>query len=213
MQTIHCISGLGADQRIFQKLDIQGATLAPVHWADYDKHDDLSCYAQKISAQITEENPVILGLSFGGMLASEIARIRPVKQLFLISSAKDATELPRFGGLARFLVNRQLVPVGLSKIAVKPLYDRFGVVTAEEKDLLKDILRSTDNGFTSWAMKAMLNWKTQEHVPQIIHIHGTADKLILPQFVKPTHWIKEGTHFMAYQRAGEISRIIESTLI
>lgn len=212
MQKIYCISGLGADQRIFQKLDIKGAELVPVHWADYDQHDDLPCYAQKLSAQIKDENPVILGLSFGGMIASEIAFLRPVKQLFLISSAKDACEMPPAGAFLRFLVNNELLPVGLSKVPNKILYDRFGVETDQEKKLLMDILRKTDNGFTKWAMKAILNWQTTIHVPDIIHIHGTADKMIFPANVKPTYWIEEGTHFMVYQRAGDISRLIEKHL-
>ena len=78
MTTIHCISGLGADQRIFQKLQIPGAVLKPVPWPDFDKYDELACYAQKVAALIPEgPDEVILGLSFGGMLASEIARMRP----------------------------------------------------------------------------------------------------------------------------------------
>lgn len=213
MQTIYCISGLGADQRVFQKLSIRGARLVPVHWADYDKHDDLSCYAQKLSAQITDEDPVILGLSFGGMLAAEIARLRPVKQLFLVSSAKDATELPHMGGLARFVINRKLIPVGLSRIAMQPIYEQFGTKTPEEKALLRDILNQSDPGFTRWALKAMFNWQTRDHVNAIVHIHGTADRLISPVTVKPTHWIEGGTHFMIYQRAAEVSRIIAAGLI
>lgn len=213
MQTIYCISGLGADQRVFQKLSIQGTSLVPVHWADYDQHDDLSCYAQKISAQITDEYPVILGLSFGGMLASEIARLRPVKQLFLVSSAKDATELPRMGGLVRFLVNKKLIPGSVPSIAMPQVHERFGTKTREEKALLSDILHRSDPGFTRWALKAMFNWQTRDHVDRITHIHGTADRMIFPQQVKPNHWIEGGTHFMVYQRAAEISRIIRDGLI
>lgn len=212
MQQIYCISGLGADQQIFKRLTIKGATLVPVHWADYDNHDDLPCYAQKISAQITAENPVILGLSFGGMIASEIAKIRPVKQVFLLSSAKDATELPPVGGFVRFIVDHKLVPTSLSKIPNKVMYERFGVETDEEKKLLMDILRKTDGGFTRWALKSIINWQSRDHVDNIIHIHGTKDKMIFPEFVKPTHWIEGGTHFMTWQRAGEISTLIDQQL-
>lgn len=212
MQTIYCLSGLGADQRIFQKLNIPGFKLAPVHWCAFDKHDDLPCYAQKMAIQIPEENPIILGVSFGGMLASEIAKLRPVKKVILVSSAKDATELPQVSAFAKFMVHNGLVPVGIAKVPSKQIYSRFGAKTEEEKTLLMSILKGTDNAFAKWSMKAIIDWRSQTHVPEILHIHGTADKMIIPKFVKPDYWIEGGTHFMIYQNADEISAIIQKNI-
>ena len=212
MKTIHCISGLGADQRIFQKISIPGAVLVPVHWIPFDKHDDLPCYAQKLAAQIAEENPIILGLSFGGMLASEIAKIKAVKQVFLLSSAKDATELPKAGGFVKFIAHYGLIPTGIIKIPNNEIYKRFGVTTKEEKALLMDILKHTDNSFARWAMRVIVEWQSRTHVDNIVHIHGTADVMIPPENVMPTHWIEGGGHFMAYQRADEIAALITQHL-
>lgn len=212
MKTIHCLSGLGADQRIFQKLTLPGYKLIPVNWVPYDRHDELPCYAQKMAAEITEENPIILGVSFGGMLASEIAKIREVRKVILVSSAKDATELPPVGNFVRFLAHNRLLPVGLTKIPNKQTYRRFGVVNAEEQALLMDILKQTDNGFVKWAMKAMVEWRSMDHVNGLLHIHGTADRIIPAAHVKPDHWIEGGTHFMVYQQAAAIAEIILSHL-
>ena len=212
MTDIHCISGLGADHRIFQRINIPGVRLIPVPWVPFDKHDELPCYAQKMADQISGEQPVIIGLSFGGMLAAEIARIRPVKKIFLVSSAKDATEIPPVGGFARFLVDNGLIPVKLARVAGKQLYDRFGAETVEERKMLADILRQTDGAFTRWALKAIMEWRTRIHAENIVHIHGTADRMLLPQYIKPTHWIEGGTHLMIYQRADEISRLIAGYL-
>lgn len=212
MRTIYCISGLGADQRVFQKLSIPGVELKPVLWVPFDKHDGISCYAQKMSASIPEENPTILGLSFGGMLASEIARIRPVRQVFIVSSAKDATELPPVSNLVKFLAHARLLPVFIMKFPSNQVYNRFGVETDEEKALLMDILKKTDNSFSQWAARAMIDWRCTSHADNIVHIHGTDDQMILPQHIKPTHWVKDGTHFMIYRQAEEVGRLIAQHL-
>lgn len=212
MQTIHCLSGLGADQRIFQKLSIPGYNLVPVPWCDFDKHDDLPCYAQKMAAQIHEEEPVIMGVSFGGMLASEIAKIRPVKKTILISSAKDAGEMPPVGGFVKFMIDHGVVPVGIAKVRSKQIFRRFGAESEEEKDLLMSILKGTDNAFARWSMKAISNWKSTTHVRGILHIHGTADRMIPAKLVKPDYWIEAGTHFMVYHNAKEISALISKHL-
>lgn len=209
---IYCLSGLGADQRVFRNLHIPGVRLVPVQWAPFDWHDDLPCYAQKLAASIPEKNPIILGLSFGGMLGTEITRMQDVKRLFLVSSAKNKNELPPLSGLVKYLARHRLLPVGLSKIPFKGTFVRFGASTDEEKALLMDVLRKTDNRFAKWSFKALLGWQTETPPNNTIHIHGTADQLIIPLKVKPDYWIEGGTHFMIYNRAAEIGSIIRGEL-
>lgn len=213
MKTIYCLSGLGADQRIFQKLAIPGYRLQPVPWAAYDKHDDLPCYAQKMAVQIPEEHPIILGVSFGGMIASEIAKIRDTNNVILVSSAKDASELPPVGGFLTFLIEHGLLPVGLGKHPTKQMYRQFGVESDEEKKLLMAIMKDSDNGLVKWAMKAMINWRSNTHADHLLHIHGTADRIIPAKYIHPNHWIEGGTHFMVYHNAQEISQIISQHLV
>jgi pimeloyl-ACP methyl ester carboxylesterase len=209
---MYCLSGLGADQRVFKHIRIPGVRLVPVDWAPFDWHDDMACYAQKLAAAIPEKNPVILGLSFGGMLGTEITRMQEVRRLFLVSSAKFKSELPPLSGLVKYLARRRLLPVGLAKIPFKGTYVRFGAETDEEKALLTDILRKTDNRFAKWAFKTLLGWRTEDPPRNTVHLHGTADQLIIPVGVHPDHWIEGGTHFMIYNRAEEISRIIRQEL-
>ena len=212
MKTIYCISGLGADQRIFKKLSISDVKLVGVDWLRPDWHDEIPCYAQKMSAQIPGEAPIIIGVSFGGMLASEIIRMRPDAKVIIISSAKDVTELPRVGRFLRIVAKSHLAPVGVMKIPSKQVDERFGAETEEEKTLLHSILKDTDNHFSRWAFKAMVNWKTAVHDPRIIHIHGTADRMIPSENIQPTHWIEGGHHLMVYSRADEVSRLIAQHL-
>ncbi len=212
MERIYCISGLGADARVFNNLKIAGAELVPVSWPHYDQHDDMACYAQKLIYQINDKEPTIIGVSFGGMLSVEIAKQVKIKKAFLVSSAKTQFELPHVGKFVRRLANMHIIPVGLFKHFHKPMYDRFGVTKPDEKKLMQSIMNDTDNGFVKWAMNALINWRNDTIPENIVHIHGTIDKMIPPENVKPNYWIENGTHFMVYNRADEISAIITKHL-
>ena len=209
MTTIHCISGLGADQRIFQKLQIPGAVLKPVPWPDFDRYDELPCYAQKVAALIPEgPEEVILGLSFGGMLASEIARMRPSAKVIIVSSAKASSELPPVSALVRFMGVNGLIPLALIKRPIAQVMERFGADTFEERKLVQSILQATDNHFASCAVRAMMEWQSTPAPEGILHIHGTADAMIPPAKIRPTFWVEGGKHIMIYSRAEEVSALI-----
>jgi len=70
------------------------------------------------------------------------------------------------------------------------------------------ILQDTDNDFVSYALRAMIEWQSTPPPTDIIYIHGTADAMILPDKVSPTHWVNGGKHIMVYSRAAEVSRLI-----
>jgi alpha/beta superfamily hydrolase len=208
--TIHCISGLGADHRVFQKLDIPGATLKPVPWPYFDKYDEMACYAQKVGVLIPEgPDDVILGLSFGGMLASEIARVRQSQKVIIVSSVKSPDELPPVSKTVRFVIEHKLMPMSIATLPAKPLLHRFGAYSEEEMALVRSILSDTEPHFARCASKAIIEWQTRIPAPSdIVHIHGTADQMLLPDRVEPTHWVEGGQHIMIYSKAEEVSRLI-----
>jgi esterase/lipase len=212
MQNIYCISGLGADERIFAKLKINNADLIHLPWVPFDKHDELPCYAQKMASQIPEKNPIILGLSFGGMLTTEIANQMPVRKAFLVSSAKTRKEVGEVSGSLRFLIKNNLIPFGLFTKPNKILYNQFGAETEEDKQLLAAIMKDTDTQFLSWALKAILDWNNSTVPANLIHVHGTADNIIRPAFVEANYWIPNGTHMMVYDKAENVSAILQKHL-
>jgi len=209
MKRIYCISGLGADERAFEKLSVNGAEIVPVKWCPFDKHDDLQCYAQKMSSTIKEDKPIILGLSFGGMLATEISKMRETTKVFLVSSAKTSDELPESSGLLKFIVNTKILPDWLLTKPNNVMLDMLGAQTEDEKVLLSNIIKDSDPALMKWALKAILHWENDTYPPIITHIHGTADKVIPPENVSANHWIDDGQHMMIYSRGAEISAIIE----
>lgn len=203
---------MGADERIFANIRIDNAKLVHIPWPDYDEHDEIPCYAQKLAATIPEENPVLLGVSFGGMLGIEIAKILSVRKLFIVSSSKTSSEIPHFGRFMKTLMMSGKLPGFFYTWPNKYLLQLFGAETEEEKQLLRNVLHDSDGLFMRWAMKVIQLWRNTEYPEQLVHIHGDADKIITPEFVHPNYWIKDGTHIMIYNRAEEISTIINKEL-
>jgi len=85
MQTIYCISGLGANEKVFQFLDLSFAKPVFIQWIRPLDNETLPQYAMRLKEEfISEPKPVIFGLSLGGMLAVEIAKAMPSSKAILI---------------------------------------------------------------------------------------------------------------------------------
>ena len=212
MQRIYCISGLGADHRLFKNLSIEHYELVPLPWAPYDRTDNMSSYADKMAKNIPGENAIIIGLSFGGMLAIEIAKKHPAWKIFLVSSAKTTSELGYNSSFLRWVSRKEVIP---SIFFNRPSFIRLfllGAQNAEEKKLISLIMRNSDRDFNRWSVNTLLTWNNLTYPQNITHIHGTSDKVIRPANVHPDHWIEKGSHIMIYNRAREVSKIISHCL-
>lgn len=212
MEKLYCLSGLGADERIFSKLKIHNAELVHIPWPEHDKYDELSCYAQKVSALIPGDEPVIMGVSLGGMIGVEISKMRNVKKLLLISSAKTKSEMPPYDGWFGKLMKSNILPPFIYKMPNQVMFDRFGAETDEDTALLTAILKDADGHFMKWAMRAIALWQNERVTVPVAHIHGRRDKMIYPENIVADHWIEDGGHMMIYNRAEEVSRLIEQEI-
>ena len=208
MKTIYCISGLGADERAFSRLQISGHTLVNLPWLLPEDKETIEHYAKRMSVGITEENPVLMGLSFGGMMSIEISKILPVEKIILISSIKSAVELPWWMMGAGKLRLNKIVSMRSYKI-LEPIQNRFlGVKDKGEIEMVRNYRKI----YTNWAINQVLNWKNNWQPPTIFHIHGDNDKMFPIRNVSPTHIIKGGGHFMIMNKAAEISECINGVI-
>jgi len=212
MRSIYCISGLAADHRLFKNLLVEGYELIPLPWVPFDKGDDMSSYAAKMARQVPDTTPIIIGLSFGGMLATEMAKHHPAWRIFLVSSAKTSAELSYDSRFLRWLSRKNIIP---DRMFITPNFITFynlGVHTREEKELLSQLIRESDPAFMKWSVNTLVNWKNHTYPQNIIHIHGTNDKVIRSANVLPDYWIEGGSHIMIYNRGAEVGKIISHCL-
>ncbi len=212
MKIIYCISGLGADERAFSKLDIEGYVLKIINWLIPEPDETLQHYAKRMRAEITEENPILMGLSFGGMVCTEIAKQILVKKIILISSIKSSEELPLWMKTVAKLKLNKILPMRSTKFT-QPFQNRMlGVETEEEKNLVASLRRDVDLPYTNWAVNQAINWKNDWKHPDIYHIHGDNDNMFPIKNIKATYIIKNAGHFMIMNRAAEVSTCINAIL-
>ena len=68
---IYFMPGLAASPKIFENLafDLDRYTLHYLNWiAPQSSEEDIGSYACRLSAKIKEKNPVLIGVSFGGII-------------------------------------------------------------------------------------------------------------------------------------------------
>ena len=209
---IYFISGLGADERVFQKLDLSEFEPIFIKWITPLKEESIQQYATRLLAQITTSKPTIIGLSFGGMMAIEIAKQIDTEKIILIASAKTKSEIPFYFRAAGKMGVDKFLPTSMLKSANFSTHWFFGANSEFEKQLLKQIIIDTDPVFLRWAIEKVALWENQIELKNIFHIHGTNDNVLPYRFVRCDQEIKNGGHLMTLDRADEISEIIEQQL-
>jgi pimeloyl-ACP methyl ester carboxylesterase len=207
---LYLLSGLGADRRVFNFLDLHGFELIYIDWIKPLGDEKIETYARRLLDQIKSTRPTLIGASFGGIIAIEIAKLIETNIVILVSSATTKADIPVRYRLAGNLLMNKLIPGSFYRKANFVVYWLFGVKKKKEKELLKAIMNDADNDFVDWATNKIPDWDNERLLPNVVTIHGTADR-VLP-FRKADHVVDNGGHLMIVTKAEEVSRILRKIL-
>ena len=210
MKELYLISGLGADKRVFDFLDLPGFKIHHIEWVEPGDHETVENYAKRLLNQIRTVKPILIGLSFGGLIAIEIGKLMETEKIILISSAKTRFDLPLYYRISGRLGLNKLLPVKRLKKVNDLTFWLFGTTQEAERNLLRTIIHDTDNTFLAWGINKMSTWKNKIRLENAILIQGTDDR-ILPN-KKPDFKIIGGGHFMIVNKASEISKLLKHLL-
>jgi pimeloyl-ACP methyl ester carboxylesterase len=210
---VYFISGLAADSRVFKYIQLpKNCEAVHLHWIDPLENESLQNYSLRLAEKInTSEAFAIIGLSMGGMIASEISHKLNPAITILISSIPSSKQLPSYFKIGGKLRLHKLIPISLVKNAA--LAKRFFTTeTDDDKLTLRQIIKDSDAKFIHWAMDAIVKWKNEIPPSSYIHIHGTKDEVLPIRFVKPTHIIPKAGHLMVMTNAKQLNEILEDVL-
>lgn len=207
-KTVYLFSGLGADSTVFMNLELPGYRKVYINWIPALPNESIRQYAGRIKSQITVENPDIIGLSFGGIVAVEVSKQIKIDKMVLVSSARTKRELNRFQFFFMKLGLYRIIPGSLIQRTNFLTYKYFGARSQKDKKTLTHLLEHTDVSFFRWALKSIAYWDNKAAPERTIQIHGTADRVISSRLVHPDYRIKGGGHLMVYNKADTISKII-----
>lgn len=212
---VYLISGLGADHRAFSYLTLDPSlNLIYLNWIDALAKETLEEYAMRLAQKIDTSKPFcIIGLSLGGIMASEISlRLHPQKTI-LLSSVNCYNELPILYKTGGYLKLHKLMPESAGNKANAVLYWLFGLTQKHDKNMLKQVMADSNTRFTKWAINAVTQWHKKTPSTNIIRIHGDHDRVLPITSFKPDYVVKNGGHLMVANRAGEVSKILNEVLL
>jgi pimeloyl-ACP methyl ester carboxylesterase len=210
MREIYLISGLGADKRVFDFVDLSGFKINYVDWIDPVDHESIESYAKRLVEKLRFNRPILIGVSFGGMMAIEIAKQIETEKIILISSAKTRSDIPLYFRMLGKLRLNKIMPTRAFKKVDNLTYWIFGTKTTKEKELLRTIIEETDPRFLRWAIDKIIHWKNTVQFTNLTHIHGNDDKILPLQTVD--YEIQNGGHLMIINRGDEVGDLIRKIL-
>ena len=191
--------GLAASSTIFEniKLPEEQFEMCFLEWFLPNDLESIESYALRMTEKITHENPVLIGVSFGGILVQEMAKLINTRKVIIISSVKSNTEFPPRLKIARATKAYKLIPTHLLTDIEKLVNYAFGdnIVTKRLK-LYERYLSVRDKKYLDWAIEKTLNWSQQKPNEAVIHIHGDADEVFPIKYIQKCIVVKGGTHIM-----------------
>ena len=205
----YLIPGLGADERVFRRLRLAG-TVHVLEWlAPTSPTEPLAHYAARLAAAVPTDAPCwLVGVSFGGLLAQEIGRLRPLARVVLISSLGSPRDLPPLLRLAGATGAHRLLPFGLLKWLPRLAQWFFGARGGTEYRLLRQILADTDPAFARWATAQLLAWRGPG-LPEAVRIHGTRDRLLPAGAARIDYPVPGAGHFLIVSHAPQLSHLLD----
>ena len=203
------ISGIAADGRIFRHIRLPvGFDAVYLDWIKPQSGELLENYAIRLGEKIDMHEPfVLIGVSLGGIIATEIALRYHPYAVIIISSVPVISQLPGYFRIAEKFKLYKLFPGSFYKFSAK-IKHCLSRESKEDKKIMLNMISKTDPDFITWGIKAVLKWKNKIVPQSLYHIHGTRDEVFPYRFTSPTHTILKGDHIMVITRYEEINRIL-----
>ena len=211
---IYFVPGLAASPKIFEYLQLSKDKFE-LHYLEWllplSEKEAIEDYAKRMAVLVTEENPVLVGVSFGGIMVQEMNKYLKTKKVIIISSVKSLNEFPK---RLKFLQKTKAYKLFPTKV-ISNIEDfstfAFGDFAEKRVKLYKEYLSVRDSNYLNWAIYNVLNWRQHKPSENVIHIHGADDHIFPIKHIKDCITIEKGTQVMILNKAKSISKIITNS--
>ncbi len=216
---IYLMPGMAASPRIFEFITLpEPFEIHLLSWISPKKKEALSDYAKRMCERIEHSNPILLGVSFGGVLVQEMAQHLDNALLIIVSSIKSNDELPAPMKLAQRSNIHKLLPTQwIENFETLALF-AFGEGIKKRVALYKRYLSERDPEYLSWSIDALVHWNQKTPPSNIIHIHGKRDTVFPTKNLLDPVILIDGGHAMIINKSHWFNKnlarlILENTLI
>ncbi len=195
---VYMMPGLAASSTIFERIILPEDVFEIVllEWEIPLENETLSEYAKRITHKIIHPNPVLIGVSFGGILVQEMAKFIDARKVIIISSVKTNLEFPRRMKVAKTTKAYQLIPTNLIANVESLSKFSFGTTIDKRLKLYEKFLRVRDKRYLDWAVEQIILWDRTIVDVNVIHIHGDQDDVFPIKYIRNCIVVKGGSHVM-----------------
>ncbi|WP_373056020.1 alpha/beta hydrolase [Zunongwangia sp. H14] len=199
---VYFMPGMAANPTIFEhiKLPPDRFKVHYLKWIIPEKAESLKAYALRMNSFVTHERPVLVGVSFGGILVQEMSKYLEVYRLIIISSVKCREELPRRMRFAAKTGAFKLLPTGLLNFVDHFEKVAFGKYLKKRAALYRQYLSVRDKRYINWAIRNTVLWDCDKANKELVHIHGDKDEIFPAKYIKDYINVEGGTHIMVINR-------------
>lgn len=208
---IYLLSGMTPDARIFEQLLPFLPNSTVIEWIPPRARERLPDYAARLAGTLPNDECHLVGVSFGGIVALELARLICPRTCFLISSVRHPNQLPPWFGIWRSMAGwhseRMLAAVGRAAIAI-PRHIRTRSTTRLTK------LAGAKGAWHRWATGAVLTWQPECEPLEtpVYQIHGDADRTFPIRYLHPDVIVQGGGHLLALTHPRTVADAILSRI-
>lgn len=212
---VYFISGMCANCHVFDQLKLpEGYTKQYIEWLIPSQDESLDTYLCRLIQMIDTTQPfVIVGYSFGGVMAQEISNILSPEKTILISSMKSVVEIPsqiRWSKKIRF-ADRIFKRVYFESRTIIDTYVRLMLgLTGEEA---AHYISYTSFDYMYWSIKTISEWQPKGTYRNLYHIHGTKDRTFPRKQIKDVFFIEGGDHLMVVKQSEQVNTILAKILL
>lgn len=195
---IYFLPGMSSTSVIFEKLNLDNSKfdLTFLEWLPINKDESLEEYTKRYLPLLTSDNPVIIGVSLGGIVAQELSKIIPVRKTIIISSVRSNSEFPQLFHFLKKTKLYKLLPTG----GTNNFLNLYKKLVSEKKkkrlELYNKYLPLRDKDYLNWCIREILNWRQEIPMENVIQIHGTKDEVFPIKNIKNAIIIPNGNHAM-----------------
>ena len=215
MNTIYLFSGIGCSRAVFDRLTFPpGYRVRHVSWQEPRQGEGLREYcARLVSSVVFDGSDVLVGVSFGGMAAMEVARAHPqVEKVILLSSAVDVSE---YAGVFRWYGALKLYGVTPGRLFLGRRLRAWlvtGRIRRRDAEAAERFFAPLSARYFRFAVRACLTFEGADRalLRRIWRIHGHRDALFpVRRLVSPAEDVDGATHLMVYTHGREVSRLLD----
>lgn len=195
---VYFMPGLAASSAIFERMALPEEVFE-MHLLEWEiplPKESLTAYAKRIANKIKHEMPVLVGVSFGGILVQEIATHIKARKVIIISSVKSNVEFPLRLKIAKTTKAYKLIPMSLILNLENLAKFSFGEKINQRIKLYEKFLSVRDIGYLEWAVEKVVLWDRTVIDKSVVHIHGDFDDVFPIKYIKECTIVKGGTHIM-----------------